>query len=452
MHYHYRSRNVHLDFMHRARFNVVKMFTPPKSKSPWEAMTAGSTGGWAAPLEKLGWLGPTLMGAAAPFTGGLSLLGAAGMGMAGMAGKGTGFQGTDKGWGNLGSTLMGGLAGAGLGALGAGASGALSGAMNAGGGSLLGGAIKGFGTGVQNYMSPVTNLIGKLGATKGIVTAKPASSSFAQSLANPYGQNWGVPSISSGMNANANLGLSGSGSSLLNPINYGGYAEAATGAAGGNNWLGGVLQSLVPTGDPSQFNLGNVASLVMGGQNALGAWNGMTQAPQLQRNREEALGYINTPDLVAARGMIKDLAMKSPSEILSPAGDEFVAATLRQHREAVDKQNRLALDTYGARGQVAGKSGAVDKYLRESAKNALQQESDYIAQINESRMLAATKMKIDAVQQYYNVSAAQAAEMLAAEGYINPIDAQNYMAAMQEYQTAQQLAGYMQLAPMLGGR
>ena len=27
--------------------DIGQMFTPPKSKSPWEAMTSGSTGGWA---------------------------------------------------------------------------------------------------------------------------------------------------------------------------------------------------------------------------------------------------------------------------------------------------------------------------------------------------------------------------------------------------------------------
>jgi len=41
-------------------FSLAKMFTPPKSKSVWQAMTVGSTGGWAAGLEPLG----TAVGAA----------------------------------------------------------------------------------------------------------------------------------------------------------------------------------------------------------------------------------------------------------------------------------------------------------------------------------------------------------------------------------------------------
>jgi hypothetical protein len=49
------------------------------------------------------------------------------------------------------------------------------------------------------------------------------------------------------------------------------------------------------------------------------------------------------------------------------------------------------------------------------------------------------------------MAAADAVNLLAAEGYVNPIDAQNYLATLQEYQTAQQLQGYMQLAPMLKG-
>lgn len=439
-HLRYKSENHHLSFMRSVRWNVVKMFTPPKSKSPWEAMTAGSTGGWAAPLEKAGWLGPALMGVAAPFTGGLSLLGAAGMGMAGMAGKGTGFQGTDKGWNNIGSTLLGGLAGAGLGGLGAGIGGAVTKAMTAGGGSLLGNLGSGFGQGLKTYMQPVTNLMGKLGigqGARGTITQSPASQAFSQSMQNPYGQNYGVS-----LTGAANQPYGGGTSTLLGP--YAGYAEQASNAAGGSNLLGSVLSGLTPTGNISDFNVGNIASLVMGGQNALGAWNGMTQAPQLQRNKEEALAYINTPDLVQARTMFRDLAMQNPNELLSKAGQTAIKNTLEQHRESVAAQQRLTLESYAAKGQIAGKSGAVDRYLRESEKNAMKQEMDYISQANYSIMLADTKAKIEAVTNYYNVSADQAAQMLQAEGYVNPVDLQNYMAAVQEYQTQQQLAGYQQ--------
>ena len=117
-HLYNKSNNLHLDFMKRAKFDVVQMLTPPKSKSPWEAMTAGSTGGWAAGLEP--WGAPLLMAGSAlsgPFA---PLVGALG-GAAGMAGKGTGFQGTDKGFGGNILPMLGGVAGGyGLGALGSG--------------------------------------------------------------------------------------------------------------------------------------------------------------------------------------------------------------------------------------------------------------------------------------------------------------------------------------------
>lgn len=439
MHYHNRQHNPHFDFMLNARFDIVQMFTPPKSKSPWEAMTAGSTGGWAKGLEGAGWLGPVLGGIAAPFTGGLSLLGSVGMGMAGMAGKGTGFQGTDKGWSNIGSTLLGGLAGGGLGALGAGLGGGLGiggmpigasstytagqTAANAGtwGQGLLGSFGSGFGQGVANYMAPATSLMGKIGNTfsgqqsAGGLQTEPLFSK------NAAGQ-W-------------------------NPITQG-----TTGTSGGNSLLGAVQSMLggPSAGGMGEFNLGNAVSLIMGGAPALQAWQG-GQTPRLQGNRDEAMAYINTPDLVQARNMFKDLAMNQPNQLLSQAGQTAIKNTLQQHRESVAAQQRLTVDQYAAKGQIAGKSGAVDKYLRDSEKNAMKQEMDYIAQANYSMMLADTKAKIEAVTAYYNVSADQAAQMLAAEGYVNPIDLQNYMAAVQEYQTAQQLSGYMQLAPLMKG-
>lgn len=58
-------------------FSLTKMFTPPKSKSVWEAATAGSTGGWAAGAVGLAPVANAITTAAltvaAPFTGGASL-------------------------------------------------------------------------------------------------------------------------------------------------------------------------------------------------------------------------------------------------------------------------------------------------------------------------------------------------------------------------------------------
>ena len=130
--------------------DLLQMVTPPKSKSPWEAATSGSTGGWASfagpstptnpnDPKGWGWVGPaaTMAAGMIPIAGPLI---AGGMGAAGSLGGGSGFQGTDKGWSNLGSTALGALGGYGAGALGAGIGGA-------GSRLLTGGGLSGIGSG-----------------------------------------------------------------------------------------------------------------------------------------------------------------------------------------------------------------------------------------------------------------------------------------------------------------
>ena len=118
--------------------DVGQMLTPPKSKSPYEAMTSGSTGGWASGIgptnptnpndpkgnPALQWVGPALDIAAGAIPGVGPLISTA-MGAGGFAGGGTGFQGTDKGWGNVMPTLLGAGMGYGEGMLGSGISGAI---------------------------------------------------------------------------------------------------------------------------------------------------------------------------------------------------------------------------------------------------------------------------------------------------------------------------------------
>jgi len=90
---------------------VSQWFTPPKSKSPWTAMTAGSSGEWAEGVED--W-GPAIMSAMSlmgPYTYGLGYLGAGIGGAAGMGGKGTGYLGSDYGDANWGSTIGGAASG-----------------------------------------------------------------------------------------------------------------------------------------------------------------------------------------------------------------------------------------------------------------------------------------------------------------------------------------------------
>lgn len=144
--------------MTNQRGDIGQMFTPPKSKSPWEAMTSGSTGGWAgfaSPTAKgIGkYIGPALTSLAGIVPGVGPFL-SAGMGASGMMGGGTGFQGTDKGWSNLGSTALGTLSGFGAGGIGKGVAGGLS-SIGAGGGfgGGLSNALTNFGTGFQTGMS-----------------------------------------------------------------------------------------------------------------------------------------------------------------------------------------------------------------------------------------------------------------------------------------------------------
>lgn len=88
-------------------WDIGQWFTPPKSKSPWSAMTTGGTNKNAA-LERWGpiinSIGKIVGNAIYP---GAGSVGSTVGGAIGMEGKDTGFQGTDKGWGNVGTTIAG---------------------------------------------------------------------------------------------------------------------------------------------------------------------------------------------------------------------------------------------------------------------------------------------------------------------------------------------------------
>jgi len=88
-------------------FDLAQFFTPPKSKTPWTAMTEGSTGEWAEGVEQWGPLINSLM-KYIPYVGPALSVGG---GLAGMEGRGTGFQGTDYGWGNVMPSLTGMMSG-----------------------------------------------------------------------------------------------------------------------------------------------------------------------------------------------------------------------------------------------------------------------------------------------------------------------------------------------------
>jgi len=73
---------------------ITQWFTPPKGKTPWTAMTEGSTDKWAKGAEQWGPLINSYINAVVPGSGFIG-------GMIGMEGRGTGFQGTDYGYGNF---------------------------------------------------------------------------------------------------------------------------------------------------------------------------------------------------------------------------------------------------------------------------------------------------------------------------------------------------------------
>lgn len=406
MHWHRDSRNMHLDFMKYARWNLQKMFTPPKSKSPWEAMTAGSTGGWAKGLEPWGPALTGAMGMLSPFSAGITGALAAGMGAAGMAGKGSGFQGTDKGWGNVIPTLLGGIQGYGLGAVG-----------------------KGIGTGIQSMMGGMPS-----GAMSTFTAGQtgPNAGTWGQGFGGMFGSGFGQGVT------NYTAPAAGGIKNMMGGIGnmFGSGAQSGIG-----NVIGSIFEKTgmgpgTQGGSPFNLNLGNVAAMTLGGAGSLLGGYGY---PQLQRNTGEAMDKVYTPALQEARGMIRDLAIANPSELLGPASDEFLEATLRQSREAATRQKQETLATFAAQGKTPGKSGSVDKYLQDFDKAALQKENDFITTLNESRRIAAVNLKVKAVADYYKIAEAEAAQILAAEGYINPVDAQNYLGLVSMYNTNMQM-------------
>lgn len=403
-----------ISFLGNQNGNLGKMFTPPKSKSPWEAMTAGSTGGWAGfagpstptnpnDPKGWGWVGPALtglMGATTPINPFAPLM-SAGMGAAGMLGGGTGFQGTDKGWGNVGSTLLGGAGGYGAGALGAGVGGAMQGVATGG----LGSAGSGLMGGLNQFAS--TPIIPGMGGTAPASWMAPAGGG----VTSPYSM--GQVTGSAAMGAGAGM------------VGAGAAGAAGAGGAGGAG---------------SIFNLGNLSARTLGGAALLGA-STLMKPPTVGTNRGQAMEAVNMPNLQEARGMMRDLAMMNPSELVNPASDEYVNAALRQSREAHSYQRKQTINDFATQGKTIGKSGALNDRLGRLDSAQTQRETDFISSAQEARYLAGMNMKVKTVQDYFNISQQEAADILAAYGYISPDDLLNFQSAAAGYQGAQSALG-----------
>jgi len=390
--------------IHDESGDLVKMFSAPKSKSPWAAMTSGASGKglmgavnrWIDPLGglfggikemgpkgKLSWAGPigTMAVGAIPYVGpALAGLGGA-MGTMEAWSPGSGYQGSDKGWSNVGSTAGGALAGYGAGGvgrgIGAGIGAAAGGGTTAGGSSAVGNLfVEGFGEGASTYG------LGSAGAQQ----------------------------------------LMGGGGG-------GGVAGATGGGAAGAAGAGGLTMQ-------------NLTARTLGGAAMLGA-SAMMKPPTIGTRPDIARQATEMPNLVEARGMIRDLAMMNPSELVGPASDEYMEATLRQTRQAHQYQRQQAINDFAAQGKTIGKSGAVNERLARMDESQAQRESDFITTTNEARYIAGIKTKIQSVTNYFNISEREAADMLASYGYISPDDLLNYNSALASYTGMQQAMGQM---------
>lgn len=394
---HYRYRNPHLEFMSKARWNVQKMFTPPKEKDPWTAMTKGSTGGWAAPFAKPAALLPAAAALAAlPVTGGLSgallpqlaALGVTGAAVGGIQGATTGI------WGKPGS-------GAAL----------LKGALYGGGQGM---GVSGLGQ-VAGSLMPATTQAPTMGSNA-YLNSLIAKNAGIQSIATPISS----LGLGAGAGATAAGSLIPSVAGTLGTMGAGQAASSLMSASPGikePETLGGG------TYKKDNFNLENIFKYIMGTVSAIPPQG----SPDIAKER------VSSPNLEEARGMIRDLALASPGELLSPASDEFINASLRQNRDAVAQQKQFLINEYSKRGKVLGKSGGLEDMLARYDKEQIKREQDYITSINEARYIAAVGQKIKAVKTYYDVSEEEAADMLAAEGYIDPQEAANYLSMLSSF-------------------
>jgi hypothetical protein len=188
-----------------AGFDIGQMFTPPKSKTPWTAMTEGSTDKdfkgaeqWGPMIEAISKFIPYV----GPFL-------AVGEGEMGMGGRNTGFQGTDYGWGNVGpmvSGATGSMGGGGYGNLLSGLTKGLGSYWDKSGNSPIGGynltydrsqdpngsnldfsqLLSSFGQGIGNYYG------GGMGSTLGSTLGNQIGSQVSNQVAQPNNQANGI--------------------------------------------------------------------------------------------------------------------------------------------------------------------------------------------------------------------------------------------------------------------
>jgi len=387
---------------------IKKKFVPPKSKSPWEAMTAGSTGGafkWANnPAVK----GAALLGA--------GMIPGVGPLLSGVLGASMGYPGSDK---PLSQQLLGTAAGA-IGGYGAGAVG--SGLMTGAKGLLQGG-----------------------------MSAQPSNwAQFAGGFKKGVGSFTGtpiIPGLPSTSGSNIWGGIKSMGSKLFGM----GGTQGIPGMTGGGGAIGQATQQGLTTGGIAGgtpgvtgapgggFNLGSIAQKILGA-GLLGLSAG--KPPSISTKPGVAQEQVQAPNLVEARGMIRDLAMQNPNELAdSKQVNQFIDTTLKKTEEAYKQQRKIIENNLAAQGKAVSTSGGAQYVMSEFDTKYQASVNEFIADTRYSVFIAGIKRQIDAVTRYFNISEQEAADMLASYGYIDPQDLINYNAAMASYQGGQGVLG-----------
>ena len=356
-HWHNRSQNIHLEYLSRARFNLPKMFTPPKSKSIYEAATSGSTGGnlaWAGPSTPKNpndpkgndWIGKILTAA----SGAIPVVGpfvATGLGASGSMGGGTGYQGSDYGNKNWGSTALGALGGYGAGGIGSGIGGAISGGLNSG----LSGIVSGFGTGLSNYGAATAAPFRAIGSS--LSGASGGSNAYLSSLA---AKNAGIQSIAtpiSELGVGGGLVASALGAATPNPSNaYGaslagkgtGITDAfsaipttTTNTAKALPWYSKALEGINPY------------QLAIGG--ALSAYPAMAggdtpQIPQSELYGQATSRLLGDEGFSALGKLGREELTGQLSNQFEPVPDAYYEASKRRMDEAYDKAEKDFATSY----------------------------------------------------------------------------------------------------------
>ena len=363
-------------------WSFSKWFTPPKSKSPYEAMTSGSTGGWASSFahgKSMGFVGPlsTMLAGLIP---GVGPAVSAGMGAAGtMGGKGSwlgnsGYQGSDYGSANWMPTLMGAAAGYGAGSLGKGI-----------GNFASKGGFQKAATSIGNWGKPVANAVANA-SMAGVPTGFGDFSAYKPSVNTP-----------------GSFGASNALSPLTGAVSYGAgsLGASAAPAASAGSW----------------FNPKTIAGLGLAASTALGGSQQAPTSPYMTDYMERLTK--GSPLSNWATTQYTDL-MNRPEPKYTPLSDEMYEAAVRRNKEEeTQSEKALRAEYKGIRpgADIEGDSGfrkslmenrqkfgnermAINTELGYARENEYNQRLDDYYKTKGSYLLNTMKLSQDEVNMY----------------------------------------------------